>query len=900
MPDAFPVVEVDWNQDGSFTDISSRVYALDIDRGIDPGKHFANDDVATFICDNDDEELSPENTASSLYPYTSQPNRVIRCTIQGVVQFTGLIEDIKPDIFKYGEQKAKLICTGLKKLLDQGEYYPRVYQDRRIDEIAALMVQELPIVIPGLSQGGVVGQFVIGTDTIGTLADLAILQKGYLSFPYAGDNLHGRDADMSDRFFYEPGGNKQLKVTTRWEFLKDLIEAEGGLLYFGADGRLVVRNRYWLAADQTAISYTINNDMQGGQYQTPLNISEFYNRITIKYQPRAEAAAKTTVWTNKEAYTVRVGGPEEIEVIFDNETSATNLAVVSSSVLSTASIAVTFELLRVSAQRARFRLTHANAAAQTLAAGALSIEGNVLSINSGIADKRDDASIISGGEKGLQKTIRGIATHAEAVDLADFLLQWHANNAARMKNVTLTALNPASADRVLNTDIGTRVRVVEDQSSNDGEYHVMGRKVSYSAGKATQVNVTLALQKASNTQLARYGKQFVSADVSLRESGGADKLAMSFQSGRAGSVGHVRLWLRTVGSPAGAMTLTIEPDSSGDPSGTPVTNGTAGTVDEDDTTVITGGYQWVTFTFSTPPSLSASTTYWLVLSTDRAAHASNYIEWGVDDVRQGLHDILVDAYGFNDSADLGASFTGNNDLTDQGSTVSQLAPQTMPALAAPYDSQGILGRAAQFSGANDYLDIADNAAFSLTSNLAILTWVKPEEVAGTQQAIVTKWDAAAGNRSYELQMDGSNEFKLFASPDGTALRAVTSSTFGAAKLNRWHMVYTYHELDTEMGMSVNNGVVDTNVTGITTIFDNTADFSIGARGDSTVDFQGQVALVFVFNTKLTTAQLDFLWNNGKGRQVLDALGYLNGEMKSEASSTWSAEVADAAFEVHLA
>jgi len=107
-----------------------------------------------------------------------------------------------------------------------------------------------------------------------------------------------------------------------------------------------------------------------------------------------------------------------------------------------------------------------------------------------------------------------------------------------------------------------------------------------------------------------------------------DKLAQSFEISSGNTVETIKLWLKKVGSPTGNLTLTIETDSGGDPSGTPVTNGTSHTVAA---STLSTAYGWIEFTFATNPTLSGTTTYWLVLSTSDSADEFNYVTWGADD-----------------------------------------------------------------------------------------------------------------------------------------------------------------------------------------------------------------------------------------------------------------------------
>lgn len=108
---------------------------------------------------------------------------------------------------------------------------------------------------------------------------------------------------------------------------------------------------------------------------------------------------------------------------------------------------------------------------------------------------------------------------------------------------------------------------------------------------------------------------------------GDDKLAQSFEVEGTQTIASVDLWLKKVGNPTGTMTLRIETDNSGDPSGTLADANLTATLVESS---LGTSYANAMFTFSTPTSISGSTTYWAVLSTDRAVSDANYVVWGAD------------------------------------------------------------------------------------------------------------------------------------------------------------------------------------------------------------------------------------------------------------------------------
>lgn len=122
----------------------------------------------------------------------------------------------------------------------------------------------------------------------------------------------------------------------------------------------------------------------------------------------------------------------------------------------------------------------------------------------------------------------------------------------------------------------------------------------------------------------------------LREGASTNtKLALKFTQGGARSIKRVSLWLDKEGTlTAGKkLTLTIETDSTANPSNTAVTNGTSNTVDIDTEVSTTAG--WVTFTFAKPVDLSDATVYHLVLSGDYTASGTNNVRWYSKTVASG-------------------------------------------------------------------------------------------------------------------------------------------------------------------------------------------------------------------------------------------------------------------------
>ncbi|MEP7284328.1 MAG: hypothetical protein ABI947_01010 [Chloroflexota bacterium] len=105
-----------------------------------------------------------------------------------------------------------------------------------------------------------------------------------------------------------------------------------------------------------------------------------------------------------------------------------------------------------------------------------------------------------------------------------------------------------------------------------------------------------------------------------------DKLAQAFTPTVSGNINKAFIWLRKTGSPTGTITLRIETDSGGLPSGVLANAALTNTFAESG---LTTSYASTFFPFATT-SLPAGQVYWLVISTTRAGSATNYVEWGVD------------------------------------------------------------------------------------------------------------------------------------------------------------------------------------------------------------------------------------------------------------------------------
>jgi len=200
--------------------------------------------------------------------------------------------------------------------------------------------------------------------------------------------------------------------------------------------------------------------------------------------------------------------------------------------------------------------------------------------------------------------------------------------------------------------------------------------------------------------------------------------------------------------------VTIEGDSSG-PDGTPISNGTSAYR-------ATGGFDATgkleSFTFATPPTLAASTTYWAVLQGDYDVDASNCISFDTHAVAEA--DQICDYYDeawaalalknltCNVLLQVGASAT----IYTDGFEIDTGANLTL--LTNPDATEGL--DRAEINGFPDY-----QVKFSpLTTLEATRSWFT-EYLAGTEFCLQATLGATAGNivyvEAHDLFMDDLGE-----------------------------------------------------------------------------------------------------------------------------------------------
>lgn len=141
---------------------------------------------------------------------------------------------------------------------------------------------------------------------------------------------------------------------------------------------------------------------------------------------------------------------------------------------------------------------------------------------------------------------------------------------------------------------------------------------------------------------------------------------------------------------------------------------------------------------------------------------------------------------------------------------------------------GVVGNAAQFDGTSNYLTVASNASLQVGDiDFSVCGWVYLTSLASIS-TIACKWDTTGSNRQWYLYYyPTGNDFVFSVSSTGSDVITVYSSNVSLA-VNTWYFVYAFHDAaNNVIGISVNNGTIDTQSHALGVYASGTADVSIG-------------------------------------------------------------------------
>ena len=188
-------VEVDWNRDGTYSEVTEYVAELQWFLGFRaPYMGTASEAYLHLTLNNADKRFSPENSSGPLHGNLA-PLRPLRVTSDDGstvrTHWSGWINMIEPAANKYGARQANILATGAMQFLKATETKIELQENQRSDQIIDALIQEV-IFPPALSDSWVLGDpdySKAGESTkLANLEAFRDYEEGVLTLNLAGDN----------------------------------------------------------------------------------------------------------------------------------------------------------------------------------------------------------------------------------------------------------------------------------------------------------------------------------------------------------------------------------------------------------------------------------------------------------------------------------------------------------------------------------------------------------------------------------------------------------------------------------------------------------------------------------------------------------------------------------------
>lgn len=178
-----------------------------------------------------------------------------------------------------------------------------------------------------------------------------------------------------------------------------------------------------------------------------------------------------------------------------------------------------------------------------------------------------------------------------------------------------------------------------------------------------------------------------------------------------------------------------------------------------------------------------------------------------------------------------------------------------------------------FDGINDYVSMGNpaNLSFERTDAFSLSCWFNTTML-GTTQGLMTKRDATANLRGYQLALTTTGEISFNLSNINATNRLLVNTTAPILPLTWYHLIVTYDGTSLPGGISI---YLNGSLQGITTITSTltstiiTAEnFQVGARSGVTLPFLGFIDEPAVYDIALTLPQVVDIYNSGVPRDLI--------------------------------
>lgn len=172
----------------------------------------------------------------------------------------------------------------------------------------------------------------------------------------------------------------------------------------------------------------------------------------------------------------------------------------------------------------------------------------------------------------------------------------------------------------------------------------------------------------------------------------------------------------------------------------------------------------------------------------------------------------------------------------------------------------LLGNVVDLDGTDDYIDIADNTAWSPTGGSALFTveaWIKPSAVNRTAAFIVSK------HQEWQLRIESDGKILWDVNQSGISPVMSCTSPNPLTAGSRYHVVATFSRVLPKVELLINGTSVASSTSYSNNVVDTTNSLRIGGRSDNAGnEFIGSMGHIALYNTILSGPRILDHYNVG--------------------------------------
>jgi hypothetical protein len=171
------------------------------------------------------------------------------------------------------------------------------------------------------------------------------------------------------------------------------------------------------------------------------------------------------------------------------------------------------------------------------------------------------------------------------------------------------------------------------------------------------------------------------------------------------------------------------------------------------------------------------------------------------------------------------------------------------------------------SANNEYIDCGNDSSLQITGAMTVSYWFKGQGGSGTVGGFGKL--GGGSNRGFCLGMVSSGDITFYIAPTASTLFSVS---YTRAVDTNWHHLVGVYNPSTSVKIYLDGNLVSETLSGVpASQYNGSNNLQIGARGDNSGVFNGEISNAAIWNSGLTPTQVTTLYNNGSPAADISSL-----------------------------